>query len=139
MTRLIAIDTQWSDIRHEVADLTRRRVLTRVTPGHLAYMIYTSGSTGKPKGVMVEHRNLHALCRWHARAFDVSATTKATQVSNMSFDASVWEIWPNLTRSALFIVNNERYLDANKLRRFITKNKITHCFLATPVYNSYCS
>ncbi|OIQ28343.1 MAG: long-chain fatty acid--CoA ligase [Bacteroidetes bacterium MedPE-SWsnd-G2] len=34
------------------------RLMSNVTPDHLATIIYTSGTTGQPKGVMITHRNL---------------------------------------------------------------------------------
>ncbi len=135
-TQFIVLDEQWSEISDGVADLNAKQVTLQqeVTSHNLAYVIYTSGSTGQPKGVMVEHKSLHALCVWHKNEFNVTASTKATQVANIAFDASVWEIWPYLINSAsLFIVSNDTYIDIVKLNRFLNDNKVTHCFLATPV------
>ncbi|UAA39460.1 amino acid adenylation domain-containing protein [Paraneptunicella aestuarii] len=133
---LVALDQQWLEIAECVARLDAGDVVLReeVRPHHLAYMIYTSGSTGQPKGVMVEHQGLVALCAWHENAFKVTQDSRATQLANIAFDASGFEIWPYLTNSAtVFIGTNDTYIDATKLNAFITENKISHCFLATPV------
>src|SRR4051794_26510940 len=53
---------------------------------NLAYAIYTSGSTGKPKGVEIEHGGLLNLVYWHQRAFEVTATDRATQLASPAFD-----------------------------------------------------
>lgn len=135
-TQFIALDEQWAEVSHEAAELTAKQITLNkeVTAQNLAYVIYTSGSTGKPKGVMIEHSSLHALCVWHQKAFNVSKHSKATQVANIAFDASVWEIWPYLINSSsLYVVNNETYTDVVALNHFLIDNQITHSFLATPV------
>ena len=134
--KLLALDQQWAKINNHVAKLAAKGVkLTQnVESSNLAYVIYTSGSTGQPKGVMIEHKSLHGLCVWHKEAFNVSKSSRATQVANIAFDAAVWEIWPYLLNSAsLFLVNNQVSLDTEKLSHFINENKITHCFLVTPL------
>jgi amino acid adenylation domain-containing protein len=104
------------------------------SPSDLAYVIYTSGSTGRAKGVMVEHRSLINLCNWHKNTFGVSAVSRATMYAGISFDASVWEIWPYLLNGAcLFPVSNEMRLDIDLLLNFLKKQLITHCFLPTVV------
>lgn len=98
----------------------------------LAYVIYTSGSTGTPKGVMIPHEGLLNLVQWHCRAYAVTATSVATVMAGVGFDASVWEIWPYLCSGAtLHIVNEYTKLDATGLHTFINRNHITHCFLTT--------
>ncbi|HLL48554.1 MAG TPA: condensation domain-containing protein, partial [Longimicrobiaceae bacterium] len=65
-------------------------------PGSAAYVIYTSGSTGTPKGVLVEHGSLARLVAWHLRAFAPGPGDRATLLAGIGFDASAWELWPNL-------------------------------------------
>ncbi|MDQ3834853.1 MAG: condensation domain-containing protein, partial [Actinomycetota bacterium] len=78
------------------------------TPLNLAYVIYTSGSTGIPKGVLVPHKGLLNLVFWHQDAFAVTSSARATQLAGTAFDASVWEIWPYLSKGAsLYIVRRE--------------------------------
>ncbi|GLS24565.1 non-ribosomal peptide synthetase [Marinibactrum halimedae] len=135
-TRLITIDDDWAEVSRVVGELTSSQVSLReeVTAKNLAYVIYTSGSTGKPKGVMIEHRNLHALCAWHQKAFRVDIHSRATQVANMAFDASVWEMWPYLLSAAtLCVVDDETYTDIASLHQFLTDHQISHSFLPTPM------
>ncbi|WP_254640141.1 non-ribosomal peptide synthetase [Chitinophaga sp. GbtcB8] len=102
--------------------------------GSLVYVIYTSGSTGKPKGVQVEHRSLVNLCYWHNRSFKVTADSKATVYSSISFDAAGWEVWPYLlSGAALYPLPDETRLDLPALVAFIQEQKITHCFLPTVI------
>jgi amino acid adenylation domain-containing protein len=106
----------------------------QVTDQNLAYVIYTSGSTGKPKGVLIQHRSLMNLVQWHQRAFDVSAADHATQLAGWSFDASVWEIWPYLTRGAtLHLPDEETRLSPEQLRSWLNAEHITIGFVPTPL------
>ncbi len=102
-----------------------------------AYIIYTSGSTGQPKGVELEHRGLLNLVHWHCEAFEVTAADRATQVAGLSFDASVWEIWPYLVRGArLYLLSDESDLSPERLVHWMVANAITIGFLPTPVAES---
>ncbi|PYS76408.1 MAG: non-ribosomal peptide synthetase, partial [Acidobacteria bacterium] len=104
---------------------------------NLAYVIYTSGSTGRPKGVMVSHDSLLNLIGWHQRAYDITHADRATQVASISFDASVWEIWPYLAAgAAVHIVDSQTRLDAGRLLSWLADNSITVSFLPTPLAES---
>ena len=72
------------------------------SPNHIAYCIYTSGSTGKPKGVLVPHQGLLNLVFWHQGAFEITSSDRATQLAGTAFDASVWKIWPYLSKGQVF-------------------------------------
>ena len=111
-----------------------------VEPRTLAYVIYTSGSTGNPKGVEVTHRGLSNLIRWHNDAFGITPSDRATQFSDLSFDAAVWEIWPYLTAgSSVHFVPDEVRTDPEALRDWLVKNGITISFIPTPLAESLIS
>lgn len=99
---------------------------------HLAYVIYTSGSTGKPKGVQITHASLLNLIRWHQDEFSVAPEDRASQVSNISFDAAVWEIWPYLTAgSSVHFCEERARFDPERLRDWIVEEKISIGFVPT--------
>lgn len=99
-----------------------------------AYAIFTSGSTGLPKPVLIQHHALANLCAWHTAAFGVTSHSRATQLANLSFDASVWEIWPYLAAGAsVDIVPRETTPVIDELAEFIVAQSITHCFVPTPL------
>lgn len=103
-------------------------------PERLAYVIYTSGSSGRPKGVEVSHRALGNLVDWHLDAFGLTTDDRATQVAGLSFDASVWELWPVLTRGArLEIVPPEIRRSPLDLPAWLVERGITVTFLPTPL------
>ncbi len=109
-------------------------VQSGVTPSNLAYIIYTSGSTGRPKGVEIEHRSLLNLIQWHQRAYNVSPADRSTHLAGVSFDASVWELWPYLTAGAsVCIPDEETRLSPGKLVQWLASQNITLSFLPTPL------
>ncbi len=103
-------------------------------PDNLAYVIYTSGSTGRPKGVEVEHRGLSNLVSWHNRTYGVTPADRATRLAGSAFDASVWEVWPYLAAGAsLHIPPDELLLSPPDLVEYLIRERITICFLPTPL------
>lgn len=103
-------------------------------PDNLAYIIYTSGSTGKPKGVEITHRGLLNLVEWHIREFHVASRDRATQLANLSFDATVWELWPYLAAGAsVHLVPDCVLREPDLLRSWIVEQAITISFAPTPM------
>lgn len=111
-----------------------QNLTSAVTTGNLAYVIYTSGSTGKPKGVAITHASLMNLVQWTQRTSAVGAGDRVGLVSGIGFDAAVFELWPNLTAGASFYLpDEETRLSPAKLRDWIVAQKITVCFVPTPL------
>ncbi len=99
-----------------------------------AYVIYTSGSTGWPKGVAVGHAALRNLVDWHVEAYGLGPDDCMTLLANPAFDASVWEMWPPLTRGAsLHVVPREVAVDPERLVPWLAERRITVSFLPTPL------
>nr|QEO74483.1 condensation domain-containing protein [uncultured bacterium] len=100
------------------------------TAENLAYGVYTSGSTGRPKAVVTNHGSLLNLVFWHHRTYAVTEADRATQVARMGFDASVWELWPYLTRGAsVHLLDEETRMTASGLRAWLIAREIDIGFL----------
>ena len=98
----------------------------------LAYINYTSGSTGVPKGVEITHANLAHLVNWHRDAFSVTSQDRASHLAGLGFDATVWEIWPNLCAGAtLCLADEEARLSPELIQQWIVRNHITIAFVPT--------
>jgi amino acid adenylation domain-containing protein len=97
-----------------------------LSPDHLAYIIYTSGSTGRPKGVMIEHRGISSLNVFHRNHYGVNERDRVIQFANISFDASVWEIFMALLNGAcLYLPDNEVIGDYKRFEEYMNTNGIT--------------
>ena len=124
----IAIDRD----QDEIDRFSTEPPTVELAPENLAYVIYTSGSTGQPKGVEVTHANLMNLVTWHQRAFEVTASDRASLLAGVGFDASVWETWPYLTAGAsLHLPDEDTRLSPESLRDWLIENQITISFLPT--------
>jgi len=127
-TKVVCLDTQ--------ADILVQQRITEPTlvasADDLAYVIYTSGSTGRPKGVQVTHDSLLNLVFWHQRAFDVTSSDKATQLTSPAFDATGWELWPYLTCGAsIYLLDEDARGEPLLCRDFLLSHEITITFLPT--------
>ena len=111
-----------------------------ITTSDLAYVIYTSGSTGLPKGVQITHDGLLNLVYWHQRAFSVTASDRATQVTSPAFDATGWELWPYLTIGAsVYLPDEDTRVTSQLLRDWLVDCGITIAFLPTALAESVIS
>jgi amino acid adenylation domain-containing protein len=116
------------------APATSEPILARTKAEHLAYVIYTSGSTGQPKGVEITHGSLLNLVFWHQRAFRVNSADRASQLSALSFDAAIWELWPYLAAGAsVHLPDNLALSEPEAVRDWLVSQRITIGFLPTPL------
>lgn len=101
-----------------------------IRPETLAYVIYTSGSTGEPKGVEITHGNLANLVCWHRQAFALTNADRTSHLAGLSFDASVWEVWPTLCSGACLVLADETTrTSAALLQDWIVDRNITVAFV----------
>jgi amino acid adenylation domain-containing protein len=109
-------------------------------PDNVAYVIYTSGSTGQPKGVELEHRGLTSLVSWHNQYYEVGQADRGAWLAAVSFDASVWELWPYLVAGASVAVGaDEVRRGLAELPEWLTQQGVSICFLATPLVEALLS
>ncbi|HKQ06310.1 MAG TPA: amino acid adenylation domain-containing protein, partial [Blastocatellia bacterium] len=133
---VLCIDTQWEAIR-QYSNLDFE---SSTLEENLAYVIYTSGSTGKPKGVAIRHSGLLNLVHWHRHRHAVDERDRATHLAGLSFDASVWELWPYLASGAsVFLAEENVRSSVPELMRWIDSEQITISFLPTPLAEALMS
>ena len=132
-TQLICLDSDAAKLAQQ--PVTNPTVSSSVND--MAYVIYTSGSTGRPKGVQITHSGLLNLVYWHQRAFGVTSSDRATQLTSPAFDATGWELWPYLTCGAsVYLLDEEQRVDPILCRDFLLDNQITITFLPTALAES---
>jgi len=92
----------------------------------IAYILFTSGSTGTPKGVAVAHRNVHAFLDYVVPLLEVEPDDRFSQVSEMTFDVSVFDMFAAWERGAC--VCSPSPSDLLRLDRFIQRSAISVWF-----------
>ncbi|MCP4154848.1 MAG: amino acid adenylation domain-containing protein, partial [bacterium] len=99
--------------------------LQNQAPGNLAYIIYTSGTTGRPKGVMTEHRSAVNVLLWFGRNYRLAPGINVMQVTNITFDPSVEQIFGTLAHGAtLHVVHRELLAHRNSFLRYVREKQI---------------
>jgi amino acid adenylation domain-containing protein len=81
-----------------------------VAAENLAYAIFTSGSTGRPKAARLTHGGLCNMVRAQQDGFEMSPRSRVLQLSSLSFDASVSEIFVTLASGATLVLADARRL-----------------------------
>ncbi|NOQ25781.1 MAG: amino acid adenylation domain-containing protein, partial [Bacteroidales bacterium] len=97
-----------------------------INSSNLAYIIYTSGSTGNPKGTLLEHKGIVSENIFWKEGFKIHPDDRCLQFSNISFDASVAEIYSCLFNGAsLYIPDENIKKDISLFEEYLVKNQIT--------------
>lgn len=129
--RPAAVLTDGGDARAPAECVVRADGLRRLDPA-AAYVIFTSGSTGRPKGVIVGHSGLEPLTRWHPRMTRLSPGECAGQVAEVTFDASVLEIWGALANGvSLAVPSLDDLLEPAEFQRFLLTRRVRASFVPT--------
>jgi amino acid adenylation domain-containing protein len=118
-------------------DIAAPPVTPSAQPGDLANIIYTSGSTGRPKGVAVPHRGLVNTVVTVSRAYGLSHTDRLLNMSSVSFDVSVFELFGALSVGATLILPDEDEMkDAAYRLRLIDEFGVTVWVSVPPLLDS---
>ncbi|MCP4148552.1 MAG: amino acid adenylation domain-containing protein, partial [bacterium] len=98
-----------------------------------AYIIYTSGTTGRPKGVILEHRGMANLNTKYTREFKIGSRDRIIQFANISFDASLSEIFMTILNGAvLHLLDRETIGDYARFQAYLERQHITVATLPPP-------
>lgn len=101
-----------------------------VTSDHVAYVIYTSGTTGTPKGVLVEHHGMANMRLTYEHTFELTSNDRIVQFANLSFDASVWEMYMALFMGGtLYLAPKEKLINIDYFTKWINMHQITVAML----------
>jgi amino acid adenylation domain-containing protein len=101
------------------------------TAEHLAYVIYTSGSTGAPKGVAVPYRAFARLVKGADYA-ELGPGEAHLQLSPLSFDASLIELWGALLNGGTLVLPPSGLPFPDLLKAALQRHRITTLLFVSP-------
>ena len=128
-TQAQTISTEaWPD--PQLLQAVLQRPLVPAAPHASAYIFFTSGSSGVPKGVLGTHLGLSHFLDWQRSAFPIGPGHRTAQLTALSFDVVLRDLFYPLTSGAcIHIPRRETLLDARKMLAWIASVRITamHC------------
>lgn len=102
----------------------------------IAYIMYTSGSTGTPKGTIICNKSVIRVVR-DAGYIHIYPEDVLLQLSNYSFDGSVFDIFGALLNGAsLVLLNKDEVTDPKKLGDIVRDNRVSVFFITTALFNA---
>lgn len=86
-----------------------------------AYIFFTSGTTGEAKGVIGSHHGLSHFLKWQRTEFGINNTDRFAQLTNVTFDVYLRDIFLPLTSGATICIPNRD----EEVIEYLRKKKIT--------------
>jgi amino acid adenylation domain-containing protein len=123
------------DYTFESAGGSSKRPPCCMSQENLAYVIYTSGSTGKPKGVEVTHRGIVELL-YGINYVNLNETKTILQLSALTFDGSIFEIWGGLLNGGRCVLYPGRVPLVGELGELLRKHRVTTASLTPSLFNA---
>ncbi|MDX5565750.1 AMP-binding protein [Streptomyces sp. ID05-04B] len=91
-----------------------------------AYVFFTSGTTGEAKAVVGSHRGLDHFIDWEAAEFGVHAGDRVAQLTTLSFDAVLRDVFVPLTQGATLCLPPASALDDTaRMTDWLARERVT--------------
>jgi len=100
--------------------------LPKISPSDAAYLFFTSGTSGVPKGVLGCHKGLSHFLNWQRERFGINPADRAAQLTGLSFDVVLRDIFLPLTSGAsLHLPDDSTSAGSDSILAWLEREKIT--------------
>ncbi|HEY2737977.1 MAG TPA: amino acid adenylation domain-containing protein, partial [Thermoanaerobaculia bacterium] len=94
-------------------------------PDDPAYIFFTSGTTGRPKAVLGRQKGLSHFLTWQRETFGIGPGDRAAQLTGLSFDVVLRDIFLPLTSGATLHVPDEAEMSPERILPWLAERAIT--------------
>ena len=111
-----------------------------VRPDDPGYIFFTSGTTGAAKAVLGCHRGLDHFIAWETTEFGVRSGDRVAQLTTLSFDAMLRDVFVPLTRGATLCLPSATDLDdVGRTVDWLARERITIVHTTPSVVSAWLS
>jgi amino acid adenylation domain-containing protein len=99
-------------------------IFQKIAPDDPAYLFFTSGTTGRPKAVLGRQKGLSHFLVWQRETFGIGPGDRAAQLTGLSFDVVLRDIFLPLTSGATLCLPDED-LGPDRILAWLDEDAIT--------------
>ncbi|MBD2435731.1 non-ribosomal peptide synthetase [Nostoc sp. FACHB-110] len=122
--KIIYVNAETGEI-HNLPPDKETRELPCIKPNDAAYVFFTSGTTGVPKGVLGCHKGLAHFLNWQRQTFDIGLQDRVGQLTALSFDVVLRDIFLPLTSGATLCLPQADDLEPTQILRYLEREEIS--------------
>jgi non-ribosomal peptide synthetase component F len=133
-TFLKQVNNEWITAESPVINF-RGNPNYEVTEEYSNYIFYTSGSTGTGKPILGWHKGLSHFIDWETREFELDENVKVSQLTRITFDASLRDIFLPLTNGGtLYVPSEKTRSNVIRIQEWLEENSISVVHIVPSVF-----
>jgi amino acid adenylation domain-containing protein len=137
---IICVDSNTGEVINYLQESSKKIDLPEIVADDAAYIFFTSGTTGIPKAVLGLHKGISHFLNWQRQTFGITPQDRVAQLTGLSFDVVLRDIFLPLTSGATLCLPPEgdnlkpttilRYLEREQISVLHTVPSLAQSWLA---------